>query len=94
MYSQRSVSPAPPNNYVADGQWHHFGPQSASPQTMPHAQGSEPVRTYNADVGDGQWHHFAPQPAPPMRAASPPAVPHTPASNPARTYNVSLAENR
>jgi hypothetical protein len=28
-YSRRSISPATPSAYVADGQWHHFGPQPA-----------------------------------------------------------------
>jgi hypothetical protein len=55
-YSQTSAAPVTRTAYLGDGQWHHFGPQpapgsrDASPQTTPHPQESESVRTYKASV--------------------------------------------
>jgi hypothetical protein len=86
-------SPATSGSYVADGQWHHFGPQPApamgasSPETATHSQGSAPVQTYSAYVGDGQWHHFGPEPSSAVR----PSSPQTAAP---RTSTISLAEAR
>jgi hypothetical protein len=43
---------------LGDGQWHHFGPQSApamgasSPKAAPPSQASAPPRTYDASVAE------------------------------------------
>jgi hypothetical protein len=45
---------------VGDGQWHHFGAQTASgmhassPQAVAHSQTSEPTRTYNVSMAEAR----------------------------------------